>query len=157
MIKNLIFILIFTTACNVDTGSTNLADEVYLATIFGQYRLSQAGADVLNNSYFATSPMPLYTIQNIFYIDNHGMIGVYSGDNDVVLDFVYAIQNNVTSAVYMVELPAVSNAGLLIKDNRYFKITLDNATNLIFSSQYADTREAAASLTVDYIFASPSY
>ncbi|MGL5956567.1 MAG: hypothetical protein ACRC0X_08230 [Brevinema sp.] len=153
----ILFVIILIVSCNVNTGTTNLADEYYLSMIFGQYRLSQAGVDILNNAYFNPAPVSPYTIHNIFCVDNYGLIGIYSEEDNVVFNFVYAIQDDTTSAIYRVKLPKVSDSGSLIQVNRYLKIMLDDSTNLIFSSQYTDTKEKAVDLTADYLFASPAY
>ena len=149
-----VFANIIITACSVDTKSINLEDEVYLSFIFGQYKLSDSGASLLNtaDNYFINTPNPSFSTMDIFTINNFGQMDIYIGVLRVTLQFEHSISDDANSAVFEVINPLSENSGSLIKNNRYLKIKFDNNTNLIFSSEYADNSQDAEKLSASLLF-----
>ena len=142
------------TACSVQTDSISLEDEVYLSFIFGQYRLSDSGASLLNtaDNYFINTPNPLFSTKDVFIMDNFGHADIFLGILRVTLQFEHTVSEDVNSAVFKVVNPLAENSGALIKNNRYLKIKFDNNTNLIFSSEYADNFQDAEKLSTSLLF-----
>ena len=149
-----IFINTIIAACSVNTHSINPEDEVYLSFIFGQYKLSESGASLLNtaDNYFINTPNPLFSTKDVFTVNNFGQMDIYIGVLRVSLQFQHAIPNDVNSAVFEVINPVAANSGSLIRTNRYLKIKFDNNTNLIFSSEYTDNFQDAEELSPNLLF-----
>ena len=141
-------------ACSVNTDSINIEDEVYLSFVFGQYKLSESGASLLNtvDNYFTTPPNPQFSTKDVFMMNNFGYADIYIGISRVTLQFQHAVPDDVNSAVFKILNPSPENSGALIKNDRYLKIKFDNNTNLNFSSEYADNFQDAEKLSTSLLF-----
>ncbi len=149
-----VFINAIITACSVNTGSISPEDEVYLSFVFGPYKLSESGANLLNiaDNYFISVPNPQFSTDDIFTMNNFGQMDIYKGILRVTFLFQHAIPDDVNSAVFKVINPPTTNSGSLIKNDRYLKIKFDSNTNLIFSSEYTDNFQDAEQLNTSLLF-----
>ncbi len=136
--KKLIYITLIFCSCSVDTGSTSIAETIFLSTIKGSYTLTSDGASALNDDY--TTDALDFTEYTGFSIENR-YIEIFNSSSKMI--FQLAEAQTFTSAVYKVNTYSSSK----LTDGIYFMVYLDSSTNIWFSSSFADTVSKASSLT----------
>lgn len=145
--------------CNVNTGTINLDEEVFLDNIKGHYQLTAAGSAYLNDTsiFFATAPSPTFSISSGFIINSKGTININNNNNtaNLLIDFLSTMPTSSISGIFKIIAPSGVAAGSKTSQHRFMKIDIDTKNgNLSASTTFADSEINAQSLSTSVIFAS---
>ncbi len=136
-----IIIVFFSNCNNVQTGTIPIAEEAFLATLQGNYMLTDNGVNSANTDFFTVPPDPAYTQDDLFLINNFGNFSIINaGNNNITINFMKVLNSDTNSGVFKIVRPIERN-------NQYLKIRFDEQTNLYFSD-FASSESSAESLPV---------
>lgn len=145
----LLLILNFIPACSTQVKNLSLPDETFLAKIQGTYRSSLELIQQINspNTYFTNIPSPLFSQLDLFVIPSSGTINLNNSNNSsqIILAFESTVANDNNSAIFTIFRPSLNEAGYLIKNNRFTKLSFTSNTNLLYSGIFSASHQEAES------------